>query len=747
MTTLLAYTDTDSVMPGDTLRVLVSLRGADSYTAQVVRLTSPEAGPNASPFAPEPVASPINGTHRGRWQRMHAGSWGYIPAHAAVERLASFTLQAFVWPTTPTRGRQAVVGCWEAEAGAGFLLALDAAGALEFRIGDGSGRQAAVATGRPLARKRWSFVSATFDAATGTMTVREEPVDVPGFHGDGPVEKTLTTALRPKAAGAMTIAAWRDARETTPTAHHGIGTAGHYNGKIERPALVSGVHGPEYRWRIASDSVLPAAMARDVVGLWDFAEGISTETIRDVSANRIDGQIVNTPARAMAGRLWDGSVLDWSRNPAHYAAIHFHDDDLCDANWQADLSFTIPAGTRSGCYSVRLTANEICYDATYFVRPPRGTRTAKVLYLASNATYIAYHNNRGRFMTSATEMYQGRLMVFDQIDLALLEHPEMGLSTYDRHSDGSGVCYSSRLRPANNVRPTGRHWNYNEDLFIIDWLEHSGTPYDVVTDEDLHREGLDLIRGYDVIVTGTHPEYDSLEMLQALEGYLSRGGRLMYMGGNGFYWRVAWHPSRRGVLEVRRTEDGVRTWDAIPGEYYMSFDGAYGGLWRRQGRAPQRLAGVGFISQGFDACSYFRCTEAAKDPRVAFMFDGVEDEIIGDFGLLQGGAAGLEIDCTDRDLGTPAHALVVARSENHSNTYEMVNEEIRVPHGMTDAVINPAIHADITFFETPGGGAVFSTGSIAYAGSLCHARFDNNIARLTSNVLRRFVDPQPFELP
>ena len=90
---------------------------------------------------------------------------------------------------------------------------------------------------------------------------------------------------------------------------------------------------------------------------------------------------------------------------------------------------------------------------------------------------------------------------------------------------------------------------------------------------------------------------------------------------------------------------------------------------------------------------------------------------------------------------------MVARSENHSNTYELVAEEVRIPHGSTDAVLNRDIHADITFFETEGGGAVFSTGSIAYAGSLSWNGFDNNIARLTTNVLRRFADEAPFPLP
>ena len=60
----------------------------------------------------------------------------------------------------------------------------------------------------------------------------------------------------------------------------------------------------------------------------------------------------------------------------------------------------------------------------------------------------------------------------------------------------------------------------------------------------------------------------------------------------------------------------------------------------------------------------------------------------------------------------------------------------------------PATGADATvFFEHPGGGAVFSPGSIAFVRSLAHKGYDNNIARLTRNVLRRFLDPAPFTMP
>jgi N,N-dimethylformamidase len=132
---------------------------------------------------------------------------------------------------------------------------------------------------------------------------------------------------------------------------------------------------------------------------------------------------------------------------------------------------------------------------------------------------------------------------------------------------------------------------------------------------------------------------------------------------------------------------------------------------------------------------------------VAFMFQGVADEMLGDFGLAYGGAAGLELDAFNPSLGSPTHALVVATSEEHSNAFQLVNEEMNVSFAGADGRFSSAVRADLVFFEHPAGGAVFSTGSIAYVGSLAHKGHDNNIARLTHNVLRRFLDPTPFVMP
>ena len=48
------------------------------------------------------------------------------------------------------------------------------------------------------------------------------------------------------------------------------------------------------------------------------------------------------------------------------------------------------------------------------------------------------------------------------------------------------------------------------------------------------------------------------------------------------------------------------------------------------------------------------------------------------------------------------------------------------------------IRADMTYFDCPGGGEVFSVGSITFCGSLPSNNFDNDISRILDNVVKRF---------
>jgi N,N-dimethylformamidase len=55
------------------------------------------------------------------------------------------------------------------------------------------------------------------------------------------------------------------------------------------------------------------------------------------------------------------------------------------------------------------------------------------------------------------------------------------------------------------------------------------------------------------------------------------------------------------------------------------------------------------------------------------------------------------------------------------------------------------VRADMVYFTTGNDGAVFSIGSITYAGALAFNEFDNNISRITSNVLNAFRTNLPPE--
>lgn len=130
----------------------------------------------------------------------------------------------------------------------------------------------------------------------------------------------------------------------------------------------------------------------------------------------------------------------------------------------------------------------------------------------------------------------------------------------------------------------------------------------------------------------------------------------------------------------------------------------------------------------------------ADDPKTSWIFEGVPDEIIGDFGLSGGGAAGFELDRADRSLGTPENAVVLAVSENPPGHFVLVPEEwlthvTTIPDQPHDALTR----ADMIYFDCPGGGAVFSVGSITFCGSLAHNDYDNNVSRILENVLNRFL--------
>jgi N,N-dimethylformamidase len=128
------------------------------------------------------------------------------------------------------------------------------------------------------------------------------------------------------------------------------------------------------------------------------------------------------------------------------------------------------------------------------------------------------------------------------------------------------------------------------------------------------------------------------------------------------------------------------------------------------------------------------------------VFDGIgQNQPIGagDSLELPGGAAGGEIDRADYTIGSPQGTMILARASNFPNAYQFVVEEVNVADSLQSGRVNPLVEADMTLTNYLGGGAVFSTGSLDWTGSLLTPS-DSTVSQVTENVLQRFDSAEPL---
>ena len=349
----------------------------------------------------------------------------------------------------------------------------------------------------------------------------------------------------------------------------------------------------------------------------------------------------------------------------------------------------------------------------FAVCPHLGEPTGEIALVLPVFSWLAYANEQ----MAADGTLAGQVDDYPRLpeDAYIVDN---GLrSLYDRHTDGTGVYYSTWLRPLVNMRPkytqawldngSGSPHQLPADLHLVDWLMESGYSFDVLTDIELHRDGARRLEDYRVVLTGTHAEYTSVEMLDGYEAYLDGGGRLMYLSGNGMYSVTQLDPDTETSIEIRRAGLAMWVWPNAPGESHLSSTGEMGGLWSGRGRSPHTWLGVGMNSEGGGPGRPYQRQPGSFDPRAAFIFEGVgDDELIGDFPSLVSswGAAGFELDWADRSWGTPDHTLVLASAEGFGPEFELSSGVLA-----GGAAQHPPVRADMAMVEYPNGGAVFST--------------------------------------
>jgi N,N-dimethylformamidase len=732
----------------------VSADGTQSADAQLVRIIHGDEHPNGPGYMDEEIESDLNGKWDVKKQFTQLGS--YLRVNDPNNLLAidgDFTVFGYINPSTPNTGAHQWLFCrWDNKTNKGYGIGINKDGYLELVVGNGK-EVDYLYSELPLVKKVWYFVGATFNYKTGEATLYQEGVvnrynSLLGKVVPYDYRSHTKTTFRFKQVNdpqtPFIIAGAIDDHEL-----RGKFVSGTYAGKIDRHGVCNKVLSKEELDKICSGEFPDK---NSLVAYWDTTEGhtengISNDVI-DTGPNKLNSTGFNHPVRCMTGWNWSGKNDCFRLSPKEYGGIDFHPDAITDAGWDVTKTFTLPENLKSGVYAFRLRAgNGKGLGEEYIVFFVRAKKPkAKICFLVPTASYLAYANEKLSFEAQIIQPMTGQPPTITDIDVEQYKNPEFGLSTYDSFADGAGVCFTSYKRPILNMRPKyrtsgmGITWQLPADLSIIGWLEHHyKDAYEIVTDEDLHKEGLDAIKPYNCVISGTHPEYTSEKMLDAMEDFVAEGGRFIYMGGNGFYWVVGFYDDQPWCMEVRKLDAGMRAWAAKPGEYYMQTTGERGGLWRMRGRAPQKFSGVGFIAEGFDTAEPYRKMPDAWHRTVSWITEGVEGEIFGDHGLAYGGAAGIELDRYDLSLGTPPHTKIVASSGGHSDNYVLVTEELLYAYAGLVGSLDYRIRADMTYFTAPNDGAVFCTGSIGYGQALPSNNFSNSASTVLKNVVDAFA--------
>src|SRR5881409_506920 len=105
---VIGYADRLTVAPGETIRFHVSCESA-RYEAKLVRLIHGDENPAGPGFKEEELESALDGGYPGRVQGFPSGSYVRVEDAQALHPARAFTVEAWIWPTTPGIRRQGLI--------------------------------------------------------------------------------------------------------------------------------------------------------------------------------------------------------------------------------------------------------------------------------------------------------------------------------------------------------------------------------------------------------------------------------------------------------------------------------------------------------------------------------------------------------------------------------------------------------------------------------------------------------------
>ena len=252
----------------------------------------------------------------------------------------------------------------------------------------------------------------------------------------------------------------------------------------------------------------------------------------------------------------------------------------------------------------------------------------------------------------------------------------------DDGGDGKGDTWyattghlQSRLgRPYLNRGVPPQYRKY--DLRFLRWLHQSGRHVDVLSQAELDgTTGARLAAAYNLLVFPGHHEYVTRGEYDAVEGFRDRGGNLIFLSANNFFWRI--DLQGRTMTRVKK--------------------------WRELGRPEASLLGVQYI--GNDMGEHRGPWLVGPAVAESWIFEGVKLRNGNQFS-----DAGIEIDAVAPS--TPRGTRVLAAIPN---------------------LLGPGMTAHMTYYETKAGAKVFAAGAFTLAGSVRQPA----VRRLLANLWER----------
>jgi len=496
---LAGYVDRLSGRAGDTFNFKVSCTTeAKTINAKLVQSICADCNPNGPGIIEraadnwfEPSQFPA------RHQPFTPGSYARSIRAIELRNAECLQFKATIWPTIVKDRLQSIISHGE------IALQIDDNGYLRCKIG-----HQFVALDEPLSLRNWLNACTQIDFVRYEVSVYL--LDLSGKEicaTTQTVDKSLLAEIKTNRAPILIAASHKSNDRVSDF----------FNGKIESPNV----------------SVATSTSPMSDVASWDFSIDIGSTQVHDTSANGLHASLINYPTRAMTGSSWQGQEMCWRYAPVQYGAIHFHEDDIVDFNWETDFSFTVPVDMPSGVYVMRLHDGQYEDAIPIYICAINNRSRKPLCVLIPTFTYAIYGNHA---RPDWTPEWKDRNNAQQAYPWNPAEYPDYGLSTYNYHHDGSGICHASHERPLFNMRPgyvtfgnsdcSGlRH--FQADSHLLAWLDAHDIPFDIITDRELHNEGVDCIKHYKAVMTTTHPEYHTPQSLDALTHYKDAGGHLL----------------------------------------------------------------------------------------------------------------------------------------------------------------------------------------------------------------------------